>query len=911
MAFAYAGTWIVRSNGTPTSDQLAAARKLVGYLLQFTSAFNTTIMTRTLQLGDGSTVIATLNGTMPLVTILEPGSSAKASIELSTLWVPRGFVVYPAFHTALFGYGLPIIQDNSVGPYDPKNLSPGLTLSRWTVDGPCGEVLVSADLNAGYPIDIAIPTPLLADETKGPQFFWNNGNYDAREHKGSWTSYRLELAPFVKHYADENTSTQEELFETVNTARSNASVTAATLRFKGYGRPAEIAASVFDVAGTDTPTNPLYPTTYGTPADRVTKEGYTTDWSNASITSFTRTDLFHQYEFTASGISPSAAVTQWEGQQSGALTSDLGPAVTADVGYRNGYSVLAIGQMDRWIHAGNAYWQGSDPDLPIISWHSFASVNLAWETWPVEYDAATAPSVPFASVRPFTNSDGDCWLVYPRSTTKQVPAAWEPALSRHIYCRGRSIALAPNGGLVWAAGVAANGNKDRLIALIHHPSDQSSDVIHQGCTRYVRVWWADIPKRKGNSLRLDPQLTICGTDTTDDWSWRGGQLLDLASMPNPSGGFVASSTTMNSLKYASCWRFSSDGTKAVCLRDYSALPDYANVANDDWVVGSLTVRAVELFFTVDSTDTTASIVFHDYTSSLLSSSKALGSSSVPGCSDKVSTGNTLMQYSALPLAVDYNTNGQLVYAYQASIAPDITPVFASNTFRAYGFNYIYTGVGDSTIKYATDLNDLVLVGATMQTPSVSQAPGVVLVLDVNSATFACTLGVSAYKTDPSTWPNPSSGEALFYTNPDYLCQTFTTNNSIGVQLSHLGVVASTNWYPNPDGVLNTPFYPCINTGAPTGALSYLPLAASSTVQGFYANRFDETIYGYQIAPMPYAVPVLPSSPSGANSCGCQYQLSELYSAAWALYNQQAPRGGKAVSSVTLPENDWLIYAKVV
>lgn len=901
---AYFGPWRLVCPQPVTPAVMALARKLVGGMLDVGG-----IPTRTWKLDDGTVITALIVNGLPNVHVSLPPPVTELPVPFTSLWIPRGFVVYPAWADAPMGVGLPIVQQGS-DPYASTNLSPGLTTTRWTAGGPCGEVLLSPDDQAGYPLETVFPTPLLADATAGPQFRWTGPvNVDARIPSSTWAGYRLELAPFSAHFSGENIATQQALFEAVNNVRHTAGQTQALLRFRGFARVAEMAASIFDAAGKDDETSTTYPVTFQSSADRLTKEGYAIDWTDANLSSFTRADMFAMYEFRASGLTPTAAVQAWQQQSGSMLTANLGSSVQADVGYRNGFSVLALTARDRWLEAGNANWQSPDTTLPPISWHSFASVNLAWETFPAAYDAST-PSMPLDPLFPFTGSTGDCWLFYPRSTTVE-PCYYDGAMGRHIYSRGRSIALAPEGGLVWAAGVIANGRKDRLVALVHHSADQPSDTRVEGCTRYLRVWWADIPRRDSGQ-RLAPQLTICGTGASDDWSWRGGTLIDLGSMPAPTGGSVASTATANSLKYASCWRFSPDGTHAVCLRDYGAAADYTGIVeNADWTVGSRMARAVELVFAIDADNLSVSTVFHDYTAGLKAPPRPLGSSNVPDCPDRVSAGNTLLEYGALPLAVDYNAAGKLVYAYQASIGPDVVPVYAHNSFRGYSLDYVYTGTGDASVQYASDLGSRVLIGATVATPGVQQAPGVIAVLDVNAAAFVAPVAVSAYATDPASWPNPNGGQATFDKNPNYLCPTFTAAAVAGVQLSQGGAVVSIDWYANPDGELNTPFFPCVEAGAPTGAISYLPLAVSANLQGHFARRLEQTLYGYQKAPVPQAAVMLNTSPSGVDGCGCQYTVSEFANSALAGMTQQAPRGGKAAGSVPMPANDWLIYSKVV
>lgn len=910
----YAGTWWLMAPSDVDPSLIALARKVVGELVDRAGASGISVLSRQVTTPDGSVVSAGLSNGLVKVTITASEAITAEPPGASDLWVPRGFVTYPAKMGAPHGYGLPIVPAPNVGTYDPSNLSPGLDTSRWTAGGPCGEVLISPDVNAAYPPPNDVPVPLLADASRGPQFAWSgDAGYDARQPDGPWSSYRLELAPLLQ-----NVAIQPQLFEAANALRKGAGVTAATLRFRGFAHVAEMAAGIFSAAGSIAESSTTYPASFKTSADRLTKEGYTVDWQADEANSFTRTDTFGQYEFRSNSGN---AIPDWQSQNGGALTSDLGPCVVADVGYRDGVSVLALSATDRWLHAGNANWQGADKDLPPISWHSFASLNLAWETYPAIYNPNAPTTAPLQPVRPFTDSHGDCWLVYPRSTTRAA-ALYEPALGRHIYCRGRSIALAPNGGLVWAAGIAANGNSDRLIALVHDPVDQPSDSQHQGFTRYLRVWWADIPKRSNNGLRVDPQEVICGTDANDPWGWRGGQLVDVGSMPDPSKGWKASSPESNSLKYASCWRFAPDGLRAICLRDYGTFLDYGAWSTflNAWEA-AFNPRAVELAFTLSSNAIAAGVTFHDYTDGVANAKYVVENGAVPidqnapqitgdlpGTHDNYDLG--MYPVPAVPIAADYGADGKLVYAYNAMVTSnqvipyDPDPSIDQSSGFVAVVQYAYVGTGDASIRYVTDLSDAVLHGARFKTPSVDGYFELAVVLDVRDAAFALKVSQPRFSVNPAN-------AVVGVTRLDVPCATYTGALVNGVRLCAKGAIVSDDWYPCPDGALWSTNDPCYPTLADVNAPQiYLPQAVSANVQGFYAKRFGEVVYGYQNAPVPNAAPLLSAEPSGS-VCGCFAKPADFDAASWLAYAQQAPRGGRVVATVPLPDNDWLIYAKVV
>lgn len=866
---------------------IAIARKLIDELTARTLGGRAPNQQKTIQLPDGTAIRVRLNGALPQVTIVEPESETTETTDLATQWVPRGFVVYPAWHDKPFGVGLPVVQQGP-DPYATTNLSPGVDPGRWTAGGPCGEVLVSADSQAGYPLPTYIPAPLLADATRGPQFMGDATNYDARKPDGAWTSYRLELAPFQAFYGNENPAVQQALFEQVNLARTGAGSVAATMRFRGYARVAEIAASIFVTAGSDADTSTSYPIAYASAADRLTKEGYTNDWTG-STAGFTRTDTGFSREYRAAGLSPTDAVAAWQSQPNSLLTANLASCVWMDVGFRGGYSVVAMAPRDRWIQAGNISWQSHDAGLPPISWHGFASLNLACETYPAIYGVSGANWVMQLDTS-FTDTSGNCWLSYPRAAANMPYdiASSEPGMGRHIYSRGRSIALAPNGGLVWGACVQKVGANDRLIALIHHPADQSADALHEGFTRYLRVWWADIPPRS-NGQRLAPQLAICGTDPKDPWAWQGGQLIDFGSMP-PATNLTASAGP-NSLMQTSQWRFATDGTRAVSLRSYSAYADYNvpthNSIGTTWTyalgVTPTPARTVELLFdAAPATQNTpgrldTQLVVHDFTSGVanqLADTPVNQSVQLPGPAG--SPEMTVYDVGVTPLAVDYAGDSyQLMYACGGEYSGD-------------GLDYSYVGTGTTETTFITGLHNVAQVGCSVRTATQSLVPSRTLVLDVQSGTFAVD-GITA----GACWP-------------------FTADDVHGVKLCRRGAVVSTDYYPIPDGsVVSYASLPTTYSPSPTMPANWgeLLFCQSATIQGYYSTRFGEVVYGYQLMPLPYCVLALNAAPAG---CAPTWQEALGTGTSHQMLGTEArPRGGKVVSTVPLPANDWLVFAKVV
>lgn len=880
---AYFGPWRVVSAQPVPPAVLALARKLVGSMLQVGG-----IPQRMWRLDDGTTIHALIVNGLPKVTIVQGGGAGEIEVETTQLWVPRGFVVYPAWSDAPGGVGLPIVPDPDRNAYDAVNLAPGMERARWTAGGPCGEVLLTTDDDAGYPTSrFAITVPLLYHPTLGPVFRWGGQtSYDARPTARGWAAYRMELAPPVARYADENVTNLTALFETINVYRTSGGYTALNLQPRGYYGPAQVMVSIMQAAGSTDATAPGYPPTYTTPADRLTKDGYSATLMAGAFASFERGDNPTAFELRAFGGSAATVFDAWQSDpdSNAILTQDIGAAAFADVGFRGGYWCADIISRSSWIAAGNACWQGSDRDIPPVSWMSFASVNLAWETYPATYDTNNATTAPLVPALAFTDANGDCWLNYPRTPAPTV-ADIEPGMSRHIYMRGRAIAMAPRGGLVWGASVIRNGEVDRLIALVHHPEDQLTDYTTNGWTRYLRVWWCDIPRRRG--LRADPQQTICGEDPDDAWGWKGGDLIDVGHMPPPStGGTVADGVT-SSLKYASAWRFNADGTRAVCLRDYGIYTDYSLLYG---VVGiqtrtGLFPRAVELTFVPFEHSTMVGVVWHDYTAGAFASDRAIARPL--DTTDEL--GTPVYEHGVVPIAVDYAESAALVYAFTGEIA----------SFNHVGdISYSYVGIGPAVTDYPSNLLYRRLHGMALKTPSSDFCHSGVVVADVPSAAFVLE-GVRP-RIDQATGEETGAP-----------CFPFTDEPVHGVRMVQRGQLLDERWYPAPDGAVFSLATVCDSNVGSSAVMVELPLATSRNVQTSLVQRFGQQVFCTQVAPVPLALRVLDAPPSDAN-CGCRLDIRRVADAShWMAYDEFNPRGGHAIASVPLPDHDWLIYAKAV
>jgi hypothetical protein len=126
-----------------------------------------------------------------------------------------------------------------------------------------------------------------------------------------------------------------------------------------------------------------------------------------------------------------------------------------------------------------------------------------------------------------------------------------------------------------------------------------------------------------------------------------------------------------------------------------------------------------------------------------------------------------------------------------------------------------------------------------------------------------------------------------------------------------GVVQDEQWYPAPDGAVMAPAQACaVNGGGSSAAAVFLPLAMSANVQTYFAERFGQHVMATQVSPLPLAVRVRDdATPDGL--CDCTVSVWDIAERAhYMTFAELNPRGGHAISTVPLPDCDWLKYAKV-
>jgi hypothetical protein len=619
-------TGVVHFRGlTPQNAGVASGfgRKLLDYVLEPVRAGRVRSNWATRTLEDGTVVSAAFTGNMSIVTIVSPRAASAAVEEVDVdLWIPRGFVLYPASNDAPRGWGLPIVQVTSDDhtPYDPINRAPGLDTARWTEDGALGQVLLSAVPTAGYPDEDDTIVPLIFHATVA---LHPEDDFAQPELGAVYAAYRIEFADFTAQSPDAGAAEQlaietnkRVVFEAVNDHRVSIGRDPIALPIRGLYDGAQTAAEIMHASHTLGHFSATFPNPYQTAEDRLTKEGFRSyipngesdsrnhnHGENAIANALTATNIGTDpdgqpiYDIVPGGdINGADAFDGWLASpphlaQIESTVFDKGFATTT-VGFKHAFATQHFMHHTQWVSCGNRFWRSENAEIPVLSWFGFASLNLAWETWPVALDNSspfTPPTDPFTILTPLRDSDDKLfWLRYHYANETDASLdfrnATVPALDGRIFMRGRAIAVVPHDGWVWAAAIQKLDDPDtagasiyRLIALTHEDDDQDVDTKTNGMTAKLRLWYVDIPA--GDFLSANPQSTIRSVygdenegfpwdQVNSPYSWRGGDVIDVG---------TSDGSAPDLLKYDAQWVFNASGTKAICLRSFGEYADYADL----------------------------------------------------------------------------------------------------------------------------------------------------------------------------------------------------------------------------------------------------------------------------------------------------------------------------------------------
>jgi len=877
----------IRYEGDPTlaAPYVGEARGLLGLLMGELGEANIRSGKRFRRLPGVVEIEASFDGTEPAVTIRVPPAINGGVIVDVDLWAPRGFITYPASDASADGWGAPVLPSDAigVGPYDPPNLAPGVDPERWTDHGALGQVLLSKDKDAGYPkrpASLVPPMYFRIDYGLKPLKAFELRN-DATD---TWAAYRMEFVDFTAQSPDapigEQTfiNLQKRLaFEAVNDHRFDAGRDPLLLPIRGYYDSAQASAEIMFATHTLGHYAGTFPETYATYPDRIEKDGFTSyvdpdesnsrnepsggGGENAAANAVSSTIIgvdpngSNIYDFVpGSDISAAEAYAAWIASPEHLANIEstvYDKAFTSTfLGFKHPVAVQEFVHRTQWIQCGNRQWISSEPEIPILSFFGFASVNLCWETWPATFnntDPAIPPVDPLTMLTDLRDaSDELFWLRYryadeaANNNEFDYRNAGVPALDGRIFCRGRAIGVVPNGGWVWAAAVrkyeatTLTPATYRLIALVHHEDDQPSNQKINGMTRYLRVWWCDIPLESG--IPFNPQSTIRGVYGDEDegfpwdvvnspYSWRGGELVD-----------VATESTQNHLKYASQWTFNAAATKAVCLRDFGEYDDYVDLYRSAsevsvFVTNGTYARALELELVASAAgdDIVPDLTFFAQPDGVTPQNIDVGDAS----------GDWLVVTA--PIAAGYDADDNLSYCHVTYLLNpfNVSPNTPSTYYSAFSFNGNYH-YAPGTYAVGTRFSCAVAREDTDRLPYVFMPS----VLDVKDQAVAC-FGVVQFFEFNGTFTTANSEFACWYNN--------AADTVAKVLVYRGGDLLSERGFSNPDGTVFSLFAFCYQTApAPTPAAYWigtqLELSQNAVMVPSYARTREDWLASYIVQP---------------------------------------------------------------
>lgn len=959
------------------ADVQQQARRLLGALMEQLRLGGVKVGKWERTLPDGTRLIAQYDGSTPMVTAIAPRvrPAEEDAAGNAAVWVPRGFVVYPAAASSPTGWGLPVVQvdvEGAPAPYDAANLDPGLDLDRWTAGGPLGQVLLTEDVDAGYP---ALRT---GDQIAPLMYTPGNGLEPDPEAEpvaiGARAAYRLSFTGFAEGAPPMTAAARAAaiafrrgIFERVNDWRVGIGRDAVFMPLRGRYDSAQTTADLMRLAGVLGHFSERFPATYRAPDDRAMHDGLgsaalafrrpspdsrnSNTFENITCTAFPPTPLIGVDPNGVDILSipnPGPAVTAEQAFEAW-ITSPLhralieseaadmrdGRACVTQIGWRENFASQHFLPQDQWIGCGNRTWTSRHAEIPVVSWQGYPSLNLEWETMPGVPVASSLDFGPFDVVHPFATIQPD--PDYPAAgvpvTTVLQAFGGAPtsALTRNIYMHGRCVAMAPRNGLVWAAAVQkieAPGAATvyRLVALTHHVEDQPDDRKANGCTRYLRCWWVDLPDLL--AFAADPRSFIRGEYGTEDegfawddlespYSWRGGTLLDVG---------LSAGIAPNRLRCNSQWVFDSEGRNAACIRSvgtYSELDAGRPLFYQWWITstrGALVTLALP-----DAGDGLAPAIAHH----------APPASNTSRDCENVYPGLDADLVGRV-IAVDYDETDALKFAFALSytlteggtFSPDAIPV-SSPHFIAFGFNGNYdwlpsTAVGAAgTVLFHRSFR--AFAGEEGAGEEVLNACFRVAILDVRDE-VAYAVGV--HQRGEATFYDAANGIVYVTTNAAYVnCWAENGGDVVRVRVWRGGEVVDSRWYPNPDGAVpnNDPEQLCfISTGGTYSNFLHLPLTANPVVQASYVRRGSDWMLSYVVAP---STAVLWFDPTingdacnfpGHPEMACTPVASQILTAAPIT---PTPRGGRASSSFAdnaalmaatgTPAAGWFNYSRVV
>lgn len=553
---------------------LPHARGVLGKLKSIMpSGVSTAVLRR--KVDEGVTVRAAFNYWKPSIEIDVTWHPDQPLFAQADMWIPEGFVFYPASDDSPNGWGLPIKHVNVEGHDSidrvlaPENLAPGLDVDRWTAGGALGEVLVTRKPDAGYP---ALSTGTKQTVTYPPLYHPEYGPHPTKkppQQYGAWKAYRMEFVDFDANAAGitpdvraERKAWKREMFRLFNERRESIGRDAVSPPIRGDYDSAQATSEWAAATKWFGHSCVGYPVTWRDARDRGMKNG-TQAWHDAPVNDHTMgvsataggspvaeilTAMHTSYTFQyvdeagfdvviVDGFVPSSAQEAFDAWMSSPphkatienTQFDVRPlsASWVQIGYASGASTAHFTNRSQWVQCGNVYWHSAHAEVPTLSWFGFTSKNLYDDTWPVsfavEFDGAgnhRAAIVGNDSLVSVPDGEGSAharWYQRLHMPTDESEGAMnQGVLGPYIFARGRTIAIAPDSGYVLAAAIQKRGDHDvqyRLVAICLHRADDPGDVW-QGFTPKVRIWWVDLPPHVIATFNGVPTSVIAGNPRT-------------------------------------------------------------------------------------------------------------------------------------------------------------------------------------------------------------------------------------------------------------------------------------------------------------------------------------------------------------------------------------------------------------
>jgi len=471
------------------TDQAAQAegRNLLGGLMNRLKLGGVKVGSARQVLADGTVVIASYDGTTPIVTTVAPQVVVEEEGELD-LWIPRGMVVVPAQNSAPQGWGLPAVTPAA----NPDNTR----VANWTPNGALPQVLLSLLPDAGFPTDPNVSQVMYWDDFEAPDTDIIEDGEGA-----TWSAFRIRFRVLGAAF--------DQVLAEINARRDPDQPLCGP--FTGYADIAAEYSRIVSAFGID---EAAYPIGARTNFRRTEKEGTVKTNGTAAANGQLGAGVLPP------GLGVGDIVDALVGVQPTLVdgTFDCGTSFSI-VGAIPFFTAL-IDHNDQWVHCGNIDWLSIHDEIPRLSW--LGSRGRSIPTWELATGVITTTTYDGTGFPPTIYVSN--WL---DATNANFQGATLEQFGHCIYARGRMLAQLPNNGYVLGAAIqrieATDATPARylLIAIAWHRADQKlTEVgspsldpnaplgVYWDTSSDIRVWMAELPTRSG--LACAPEYVVDG-----------------------------------------------------------------------------------------------------------------------------------------------------------------------------------------------------------------------------------------------------------------------------------------------------------------------------------------------------------------------------------------------------------------